>query len=256
MSNVLKVLGVNFSNNALDQITYDDTTHCTSIVLNTNTLTFETVNETYQLIATVLPADTTDIVEWESSNDEVASVVDGLVTIHGIGSATITATCGSRSATATIEQTTIKSDAVLKVLSAYRTLDNNGNYVIATAVSDCSIIAKAYTNADDLRIGSQDSISADDKVEQIPIPYGATKMKLATVSGNAITLNEVLMCDMDDIYSHQEYPAGLVKYPRYKSKKSSVSGNTGCDVTAGYCFNIWISSSRIASETPSYVYFE
>jgi hypothetical protein len=49
------------------------------------------VNDTEQLEATVAPSNATDkTVTWTSSNDSVATVVDGLVTAEATGSATIT----------------------------------------------------------------------------------------------------------------------------------------------------------------------
>lgn len=53
-----------------------------------------------QLKATVLPADTTDVLTWESSDTKVATVTqDGTVKAVGAGSATITAKAGSVQAT-------------------------------------------------------------------------------------------------------------------------------------------------------------
>ena len=48
-------------------------------------------NDTEQLIATVSPNDATDkTVTWESSDNDVATVIDGLVTAVSTGTATIT----------------------------------------------------------------------------------------------------------------------------------------------------------------------
>lgn len=56
--------------------------------------------ETLKLTATVTPDDATDkTVTWKSSNTEVATVADGVVTAVAAGSATITASAGSKSAT-------------------------------------------------------------------------------------------------------------------------------------------------------------
>lgn len=55
-----------------------------------------------QLTATVVPENATDPVVWTSSNEAVATVVDGLVTPVGNGKCTITATAGSVSASCTV----------------------------------------------------------------------------------------------------------------------------------------------------------
>ena len=64
----------------------------TSISLNKSTASVH-FGDTLQLTATLTPADATDqAVTWESTNTAVATVENGLVTTHGIGTATITAT--------------------------------------------------------------------------------------------------------------------------------------------------------------------
>lgn len=74
----------------------------TSIKLNKSTTTIYTgANET--LIATVEPNDTTDTVTWTSSNTAVATVdTNGKVTAVATGTATITATAGSQSASCVV----------------------------------------------------------------------------------------------------------------------------------------------------------
>lgn len=74
----------------------------TGISLNKSTTTIYTgANET--LIATVEPNDTTDTVTWTSSNTAVATVdTNGKVTAAATGTATITATAGSQSASCVV----------------------------------------------------------------------------------------------------------------------------------------------------------
>ena len=61
-----------------------------------------TVGESVTLTATVTPSDTDMVVEWTTSDDEVASVDGGKVTAVGGGEATITAKAGGKSATCTV----------------------------------------------------------------------------------------------------------------------------------------------------------
>ena len=61
----------------------------TSVLLNTSTITLGA--STYQLIETVLPANATNkAVTWSSDNNSVATVQNGLITVHSIGTAIIT----------------------------------------------------------------------------------------------------------------------------------------------------------------------
>lgn len=70
----------------------------TSVTLDQTLLILE-IGETETLTATVEPSDATDPVLWQSSDDAVASVRDGVVSALGVGDATITAAAGSVSAT-------------------------------------------------------------------------------------------------------------------------------------------------------------
>lgn len=74
---------------------------CTSIVLSASTLTFDGIGS-QTLIATVEPSDTTDKIIWSSSNNEIATVDNGIVTAVYNGEVVITATCGDYSATCAV----------------------------------------------------------------------------------------------------------------------------------------------------------
>lgn len=73
----------------------------TEITLSSQNLTL-TQGGNSTLTATVVPGDTTDEITWSSSNESVATVSGGVVTAVAVGNATITATCGSVSATCAV----------------------------------------------------------------------------------------------------------------------------------------------------------
>lgn len=101
MSKALVIAGADFSTNKLDTITLSNAVYCTGVTLSSNTMSF-TTDETQTLTATTTPANTTEALTWASSNTNVATVSNGVVTPVGNGSATITAVCGSYSASCNV----------------------------------------------------------------------------------------------------------------------------------------------------------
>jgi uncharacterized protein YjdB len=99
--------GSNVSGSAVVTVT-DPVIPVTGIVLSKYTLTLE-AGDTEQLLATISPPNATNKnVLWSTANEAVANVKDGLVTAHGQGTTTITATAAgdtSKKATATVTVT-------------------------------------------------------------------------------------------------------------------------------------------------------
>ena len=84
----------------------------TSITLNVSSLQLE-VGEIYDLIETVSPQNTTDAVVWTSSDPDVATVDEnGIVNAIKAGSASITVTCGTQSATCEVTVTDIAAKSI------------------------------------------------------------------------------------------------------------------------------------------------
>lgn len=74
---------------------------CTNITLNNATLSF-TTTDTQTLTATVTPTNTTDAIVWSVNPTGICTVENGTVTPTSNGQCTITATCGTKSATCNI----------------------------------------------------------------------------------------------------------------------------------------------------------
>lgn len=71
---------------------------CESITLQESVLSFTELNVSQKLNVTLIPADTTDTLRFETSDETVATVSDdGTVTVVGEGTAIITVYCGSAS---------------------------------------------------------------------------------------------------------------------------------------------------------------
>ena len=100
MGKALIIKGADFSANKVTTITFADNP-CTGLGFATDSISI-TGNESVEVEYTVTPADTTDAITWVSSDTSVVTVTGGILTPVGIGTATITATCGNFSASATI----------------------------------------------------------------------------------------------------------------------------------------------------------
>lgn len=69
----------------------------TTVTLNKESVELSIGSIKY-LTATVTPSNTTDIVEWSSSAENIATIKDGVVTAVAVGSSIITATAGTQTA--------------------------------------------------------------------------------------------------------------------------------------------------------------
>ena len=242
MGFALKLSDVNFSGVAVDQVQFVNDSHCTAIALDQDTLSFDTVNETKTLVATLTPAYTTDPLTWASSNENVATVDDGVVTIHGIGTATITATCGEQTATATITQTSIKPENGSKMLTGYAP-DEYSNLVSMNATTGQNALGQKYDGNEKLRVLNGDT----NDIQMIPVPYGATKAKVAVTGESAVSISYMYIADMTDLIGT------TTKYPKYKDRLTFVSTSTGGSVQYGDCIMFRPTDSQAA--TLDYVYF-
>ena len=70
------------------------------------------IGEQSTLTATLTPADATDVVEWTTSAENVATVKNGVVTAVGAGTATITATAGTVSATCAVTVSAVPATGI------------------------------------------------------------------------------------------------------------------------------------------------
>ena len=108
----------------------------TAIALNATTWTAEQYKYT-QLTATLTPTEATTEVVWTSSDEDVATVVNGNVTAVGVGTATITATAGvgvEATCTVTVTAPTILTCDSAKTLALSVSENNevvaNGKFVV------------------------------------------------------------------------------------------------------------------------------
>lgn len=101
MAKTIVISEANYAANALDKVTFAGNIPCTGIELDESSYSL-TDYTPVEVAYTLTPADTTDPVVWTSSDENVVTVEDGEITAVGLGTATITVSCGNFSDTATV----------------------------------------------------------------------------------------------------------------------------------------------------------
>ena len=100
MAKTLVIAGADYSANKLEKVTLGSIP-CTGISLAESSYTI-TDYDPVDIEYTLTPSDTTDLVSFVSSDTDVVAIEDGKIKVVGIGTAIITATCGSCTDTASV----------------------------------------------------------------------------------------------------------------------------------------------------------
>ena len=166
-------------------------TPCTGITLNKSTLTFSSTN-VQVLVPTVIPTDTTDIVNWLSSNNNIATVNNGVVTPISNGNCIITATCGSKSVTCNVTVTAFNNgggtepdepDTPITPTPVY--------YSITRQLTNCSMQNQSSTILENSSFTT--TITADNGyiIETVKVTIGGVDKTNTVYSNGVITINKV-----------------------------------------------------------------
>ena len=100
MSKALIIKTANFSQNAVTTITFNNIP-CTGLAFDQDTITINGYTPV-EVEYTVTPSNTTDDISWESLNTDIVTVENGVLTVVGVGTCTVVATCGNFSASAEV----------------------------------------------------------------------------------------------------------------------------------------------------------
>ena len=177
----------NFSANKIETVVLGDPIPCTGISLNKQSDEINSIGGTSQLTTTLTPQDTTDTVSWTSSDTGVAVVVNGVVTAVSLGTATITATCGTQSATCAITVDNVVPNYV--AVCGYAPCKRSSGSHAMTTDKRTSENSNAYIIAADQATGLYPIESKSDidtspyRFVPILIPDGATKIKVSNNIG-------------------------------------------------------------------------
>lgn len=190
MAKTLVIKGADYSANALDQVIID-TIECTGISLNKSSVSIVNTGSTEQLIATKTPADATQPAVWSTSNDDVVTVSNGVVTAVGVGSATVTVSCGNYSDTCSVEVTEFMNKAILKKVSGvyinYNNALSDSGSGLTTTQRGSSYANRGFLAAD---TGNKQAGYVDNAATipffAYPIPHNAKRVKITDTGSSAI----------------------------------------------------------------------
>lgn len=208
-SKALVIKNVSFATNKLTTVELSQGKPCTALSLSQNAATMTELLSTVTLTATTTPADTTDVVLWTSSDNAVASVVNGVITQNGIGSCTITATCGNVTATCDVTATCIYSTDELTVFHRlFATKADGETRDFITNASTSNRYQSFFADGNPLD-GYKAISSADatyDNYYPIPFPNNAESVTLTfTGSTQQFTGIYITLVNADEL---RTYPVG------------------------------------------------
>lgn len=187
MAKTLVLKGTNFTAHKIETVTFGEAVPCTGITLDEQTKSVTSLSP-FTLVATPAPSNTTDTVVWTSSDTDVATVADGVVTPVGLGEVTITVTCGSYSATCAV--------TINNVVPSYKAVcgyganlrSSAGNALTTSKASGAT--TQYFIIADDKASGLYPIESKTDvdtspyRFVPIMIPKGATKVIISSTNQN------------------------------------------------------------------------
>ena len=238
MSYALKIPNVTFSAVAVDQVTYIVPVPCTAISLNPSSLTFDTFEESKQITASLTPVNTTDTLVWTSSNENVVTVANGVVTIHGIGTATITATCGEQNATVSVSATSLKITDIVPIQGKYTTYDDSKLFPRLQTDANSETILMQYSDSKPVL-----HLYNSDEGQLFPVPYGASSIKVVTSNASSVYAYIYRYDTVDTVLqSGSEYAKWLSKEAKTITKAQAVSYGQAVGYQAGIATSLDLAS--------------
>lgn len=195
MGKALMIRDVDFSANKLDTVNLEYDIPCVSVTLSDNAYSADKLLVTKTLTATPSPYNTTDTLLWSTSNNSIATVANGVVTVVGVGTCTITATCGNATATCTITSAPSYTSSDLYRINGYGVVvnsaseSNNAAKLISSGVAFNFSADGNVTGGYNCIVSS--ALSGVDALYGIPVPKNATSVTLIAPDASQSKLNGV-----------------------------------------------------------------
>lgn len=177
MSKALVIKGANFAENALTTIDFGSIP-CTAVTPSVETLTGTTYKQVLNFGYTLTPANTTDTVIISNSDDTVCTLDGTSVTVIGVGTSTITITCGNVSANITLTANTLALDMtnmVYKNLFRTGSISGAGSATQMNSNNSYGSLLEKYDSSTTVRKLYRGD--ANDS-ELIPLPNNASTLSL------------------------------------------------------------------------------
>ena len=170
-------------------------THATAVELNHETLTLVLGGEGATLTYTTTPAEVTDTVAWSSDHEDIATVADGVVTAVAVGTANITVTVGSVSATCAVTVNAKHGTTEADPLSAQEAYDLASTdkttefYIEGVVIAEDDINATYKNVTVTLDTGDADKVF---KIFQLPLGDDFDTLKGNFALGTKVLVKSVL----------------------------------------------------------------
>lgn len=159
----------------------------TGISLNTSSISVA-VDSTVTLTATVTPSNATNkIVTWSTNNSSVATVSNGVVTGKSVGTATITATAGGKSAICSVTVIAAGTNGWIGSASAGTISAATTSFSAAGGTGNISNTTSVSINTLKYRIYNSDGITYTDNTPSISYSWIVNGGGLSTAGGSNAT---------------------------------------------------------------------
>lgn len=211
MAKALVIKGANFSENRLAVVTLEDSVPCTGITLDQTTKDVTSMTP-FTLVATPVPANTSDVVLWGSSDESIATVSNGVVTPLSLGEVTITATCGAYSASCAITIDNVVHDyIVVPGYNPYRRSSTGNGATVDKKNAETSGLAILATDQSSGLYPIESKTGVDTspyRFVPILIPSGATKIIIGRTETASVSKFKTRTCFFDSSREETTFGTG------------------------------------------------
>ena len=220
-----------------------------AISLDVQTLNFSILNSTQQLTATLIPADATDEIEWESSDTTVATVSSsGLVTAVAYGTATITATAGQVSATCAVNIAPAVLESISAVYTQSGTVYNTDSLdvlkpdLVVTGYYDNetseTVASSDYTLSGTLTVGTSTvTVTYSGKTTTFTVTVTQDTNRLVNGTYNKLIVSGTNYIEWDSTAGNYSVATVPLKFPISMHSGDTIKLSSTCanpDATKGY----------------------